>query len=223
VERRYLRRASKNSETFSNIATQVLKSDQINARRTKSSARDRLLDTAGRLFQRYGLQGVGIDRILAESGVAKMKLYKHFASKDEMMAAYLERADSQFWAWAESAMRGSVTSEAKLLAWFDAVEKLASSPECLGCVFQGAAMALADSEHAGRRVAIRRKKAVRDRLTDLARRAKLRSPDELASHLAPLMDGAWIAIRIFRQRDNPATGVASAAIALIQIHGSKVQ
>jgi AcrR family transcriptional regulator len=181
----------------------------------KSSPRDRLLDTAGRLFQRYGFQAVGIDRILAESGVAKMTMYRHFASKDEMITAYLERADAQFWGWANAAMRDAKTPETKLLALFDALGKLASSPECLGCVFQAAATAFPEVDHPGHKVATQHKLTVRTHFAELARQANLRDPPSLAAQLALLMDGAWISARLFPRGDNPAVNVAAAARALI--------
>jgi AcrR family transcriptional regulator len=183
-----------------------------------SSPRDRLLETAGALFQRYGFQAVGIDRILAESGVAKMTLYRYFASKDEMIAAYLERADAQFWSWANAAMEKAPTPKAKLIAFFEAVGDLASSPECLGCVFQGAAMAFPEIEHPGHQIAVRHKLAVRERLTVLATDAKLTQPEALGVQLALLVDGAWIAARTFRHMDNPARSVTQAAKALIEAH-----
>jgi hypothetical protein len=64
----------------------------------------------------------------------------------------------------------------------------------------------------------RHKLAVRDRLTALAREAKLRHPAALAAQLALLLDGAWIAARTFRRADNPAGMVAQAAKTLIQKH-----
>lgn len=183
-----------------------------------SSPRDRLLETAGALFHRYGFQAVGIDRILAESGVAKMTLYRYFASKDEMIAAYLERADAQFWSWANTAMETATTPRAKLIAFFDAVGDLASSPECLGCVFQGAAMAFPEIEHPGHQRALRHKLAVRERLTELAREARLTHPDALGVQLALLLDGAWIAARTFRHTENSAKSVTQAAKTLIEAH-----
>jgi AcrR family transcriptional regulator len=183
-----------------------------------SSPRDRLLETAGALFQRHGFQAVGIDRILAESGVAKMTLYRYFASKDEMIAAYLERADAQFWSWANTAMETATTPRAKLVAFFDAVGDLASTPECLGCVFQGAAMAFPEIEHPGHQIAVRHKLAVRERLTELAREARLTQPEALGVQLALLLDGAWIAVRTFRQTENSARSVTQAAKTLIEAH-----
>jgi AcrR family transcriptional regulator len=182
----------------------------------KPSPRDRLLDTAGRLFQRYGFQAVGIDRILAESAVAKMTMYRYFPSKDEMIAAYLKRADAQFWGWANAAMQDAKTPEAKLLALFDALGKLASSPECLGCVFQAAATAFPEVDHPGHEVAAQHKLTVRTYLADLAQQANLRDSQSLAAQLVLLMDGAWISARLFPIGDNPAVNVAAAAKALIE-------
>lgn len=194
-------------------------SDSLTAQLTPSP-RDRLLDTAGALFQRYGFRAVGIDRILAASGVAKMTMYRYFASKDEMIAAYLEQADAQFWSWANAAMESAPTPAAKLLTLFEAAGELASSPECLGCVFQGAAMAFPDIEHPAHQRAVRHKRGVRTRLTALAKRAKLSHPDAVGAQLALLLDGAWIAARTFRHTENPARTVTQAAQALIEAHAS---
>ena len=60
------------------------------------SKRDHLVETARRLFYRDGFHNTGIDAILAEAGVAKMTLYKHFKSKDELILAVLRRQDEEF-------------------------------------------------------------------------------------------------------------------------------
>jgi hypothetical protein len=104
---------------------------------------------------------------------------------------------------------------------FDAVARLASSPECLGCVFQAAATAFPEFEHPGHQVAVRHKLAFREYLADLARQAKLRDPDSLAAQLALLVDGAWIAARVFPRGDDAAMNVAPAAKALIKAHGPR--
>jgi AcrR family transcriptional regulator len=180
--------------------------------------RERLLDTAGRLFFRHGFPAVGIDRILAESGVAKMTLYRHFPSKDALIEAYLDRADVQFWAWADAALARGGTAEDKLRSLCDAVGVLAASPECLGCVFQGAAMAFPEMDHPGHRRALEHKRRVRERLGSLARTAGLRDPRALAAQLALLMDGAWVAARMFGAGDTSVGQVGAAARALIEAH-----
>src|SRR6266545_3180182 len=116
------------------------------AARSVRSARDRILDTASELFYRDGYQAVGIDTIIARSGVAKMTLYRHFRSKDDLIAAYLERSNAEFWAWLDGEIAAARSPRAKLIASFDATAKLASSVRCLGCTFQAAASEFPDRE-----------------------------------------------------------------------------
>jgi AcrR family transcriptional regulator len=71
----------------------------------RRSARGQILTTAARLFYRHGVRAVGIDTIIAASGVAKMTLYRHFPSKDDLVVAFLERTHAEFWAWLEEAIR----------------------------------------------------------------------------------------------------------------------
>jgi len=183
----------------------------------KPTARERVLEAATRLFLRDGFRAVGVDTIIAEAGVAKMTLYAHFPSKDDLIVAYLERANEQFWEWLDGASAGVDDPRARLLAMFDAVGKLANSPRCLGCTFQGTAAEFPDPEHPGHRVALAHKQAVRARLRTLAEHAGLREPDDLADQLLLLMDGAWVAARMFGP-DNPSVQAAAAASALIEAH-----
>src|SRR6266545_2940382 len=175
--------------------------------RPPTAARERILEAATRLFQRDGFRAVGIDTIIAEAGVAKMTLYAHFPSKDDLIVAYLERADQQFWEWLDGAVADLEDPRARLVATFAAVGKLATSPQCLGCTFQGTAAEFPAPDHPGHRVAIAHKQAVRARLHSLAQQAGLRAPEELADQLLLLMDGAWVAARMFGP-DNPAAQVA---------------
>ena len=180
-------------------------------------AHDRILDAASRLFYRDGFRAVGVDRIIAESGVSKLTLYRHFPSKDALIVAYLERSNQQFWTWLNRETIGVRDPKAKLLAIFKAVGKLAGSPECLGCTFQGTAAEFPDVEHPGHRIALAHKRVVVDLLASLARKARLRNPHGLAEELLLLMDGAWVAARMFG-RKNPATHVADAARILVDAH-----
>lgn len=180
-------------------------------------ARERILDTAGLLFYRDGFQAVGIDTIIAESGVAKMTLYRHFPSKDDLIAAYLERANQQFWAWLDGATADIEDPRAKLVAMFDAVTKVATSPQCLGCSFQGAALEFPAREHPAHRVALAHKEMVRGRVRALAEQAGLRDPAALANELLMLMDGAWIASRMYGPQ-NPAVDLGRAVRTLVDAH-----
>jgi AcrR family transcriptional regulator len=184
---------------------------------SRPAARERILEAATRLFLRDGFRAVGVDTIIAEAGVAKMTLYAHFPSKDDLIVAYLERANEGFWQWLEAAVAGVDDPRAKLAACFDAVGKLANDPQCLGCTFQGTAAEFPDPEHPGHRVALAHKQAVLARLGALAQEADLRAPEALADQLLLLMDGAWVAARMFGP-GNPSAQVAAAATALIEAH-----
>jgi AcrR family transcriptional regulator len=186
------------------------------------SARERILETAGALFYRDGYHAVGIDTIVARSGVAKMTLYRHFASKDDLIAAYLERSNAEFMTWIDEAIAGVDDPRKKLIAAFDATAKLATSARCLGCTFQSAASEFPESDHPGRRVALDHKRAVLGLFARLARDAGLRDPDDLAAQLLLLMDGAWVAARMFGP-DNHAASVADAAQVLIDAHATTDQ
>jgi AcrR family transcriptional regulator len=187
------------------------------ANRVERSPRDRILDTASELFYRDGYHAVGIDTIVARSGVAKMTLYRHFPSKDDLIAAYLERANAEFWDWLDGEIAAVPDPKAKLRAAFEATAKLATSTRCLGCTFQAAASEFPEPEHKGHKVALEHKRRVLDRLAGLARDAGLREPDDLAAQLLLVMDGAWVAARMFGPANHAAT-VAEAARALIEAH-----
>jgi AcrR family transcriptional regulator len=182
------------------------------------SARERLLETAGRLFYERGFLAVGVDEIVAESGVAKMTLYRHFPSKDDLIVAYLRRADDEFCAWFERALDTEREPRAKLIAVFNAISLLAQSRECLGCTFQLSASEFPDPAHPAHAVAVKHKREARRQFSTLARQAGLREPEKLADKLLLLMDGAWVAARMF-DRSSPARHVAEAAETLIAAHG----
>jgi AcrR family transcriptional regulator len=185
--------------------------------RAGSAARERILETAQRLFYRDGYRAVGVDTIVADSGVAKMTLYRHFPSKDDLIAAYLERTNEQLLAWMEGLITAHEDPRLALEAVFEGVAKLASSPECMGCAFVAAAGEFPEPDHAGHRVATAHKRAVVDRLRELAEQAKARDPNALAEELLLIMDGAWSAARVFGPRSH-GRRAWRAAKALIASH-----
>jgi AcrR family transcriptional regulator len=180
-------------------------------------ARDRILETAERLFYRDGYRAVGVDTIIAESGVAKMTLYRHFPSKDDLIAAYLERTNRQLLDWMEGLIAPHPDPREALEAVFEGVAKLASSPECLGCAFVGAAAEFPGLQHPGHVVALDHKRAVVGRLRDLAKGAGARDPGGLAEQLLLVMDGAWSAARVFGPGSHGGRA-AAAAKALVAAH-----
>jgi AcrR family transcriptional regulator len=176
-----------------------------------------MLRAAGELFFEHGFHAVGIDLIIERAGVAKATLYRHFRTKDDLIAAHLAVADTRFWAWFDHALDPTAAPTDALTGLFDAVGELASSPTCLGCTFQVSAAEFPDRSHPAHVVALAHKDAVRTRLRDLAEAAGADRPDELADELLLIMDGAFAATRMYGP-DNPGRRAGDAARALIAAH-----
>lgn len=179
------------------------------------SARERILETAGRLFYQYGYHAVGVDTIIAEARVAKMTLYRHFASKDELVVAYLERVNTQMLQLIDEAAAGTEDAVEQIRAIGELVARIATSPQCLGCAFQMGALEFPASDHPVRRAALAHKTALRDRLMAYAQRGGLHNSEQLADQLMLLIDGAWIAARMFGPH-NPAASLTAALDTLIR-------
>ena len=158
-----------------------------------SAARQRILDTAFALFYAEGLRAVGVDRIIAESGVAKATFYKHFPSKDDLAVAYLDRVDSvwsgQLHAAAEAA--GDDPRD-RLAGLFDALTSACRRPGYRGCAFLNAA---AESTPGGpvHQRTVRHKDEVRAWVTGLAEDAGARDPSGLGRSITLLLDGGLAA------------------------------
>jgi AcrR family transcriptional regulator len=158
--------------------------------------RERILKAAGELFYRQGIRAVGVDAIAEAAGTNKMTLYRHFPSKDELVAEYLRqfarRAES-FWDRLETEHPGDPL--AQLHAW---VKHMAGDVICRGgrgCALANAAVELAEKEHPARRVIEAFKKAQRERLTRLCRAAGLSDPDLLADELHLVLEGARVSLQ----------------------------
>lgn len=179
------------------------------------SARERILDTAAELFYAHGFHSVGVDLVIERAGVAKTTLYRHFPSKDDLIVAWLERANAQFWAWLEESMAVGDAPAVQLVHLYDAVEQLTTSPKCLGCAFQVTAAEFPEPAHPAHGVALAHKEAVRARLRQLAAQAGADGADVLGDALLLLMDGAFAAARMYGP-SSPATHVGTAARILVE-------
>ena len=105
-----------------------------------SSRRDHLVDTALALFMRDGFHATGIDRILEQAGVAKMTLYNHFKSKEELILAALRLRDERFLEWFTAAVETRAENpRGRLLALFGALDEWINEPDFAGCAFIHAA------------------------------------------------------------------------------------
>lgn len=172
-----------------------------------SQARARIMASASQLFSQYGYQAVGVDTIIAEANVAKATLYKHFASKDDLIVAYLHQEEAYLWGWWEEAIEETSTPRERLLAIFRALEKRVTSPVCFGCPFLIAVAEFPDHDHPAHRVALDHKEQVRQRIFALADSAGLSNPDGITDLLYLIFDGAFMSARLFGPQ-NPAEQLA---------------
>jgi AcrR family transcriptional regulator len=178
--------------------------------------KEKLFQTAARLFYRHGYRAIGVDTIAAESGIGKMTLYRHYPSKDDLIVAFLRNSDNDFWNYFEQSTNGALTARAKILAFFQALQNYVVSPECYGCPFINVASEYPEVDYAGHQVALAHKQAVRERFNQLAQEAGTSQPQALANALLLLMDGAYMAARMYGgSPNNPAAGVAEAARQLV--------
>ncbi|WP_426125738.1 TetR/AcrR family transcriptional regulator [Pararhizobium sp. PWRC1-1] len=165
---------------------------------TNPEVRLRVLETASELFYRLGVRAVGVDMIVAEAGVAKTSLYRHFRTKDDLIAAFLQREDEDFWrVWDEVAQSHGDNAEAELEAHMSWIGDRAGRPGYRGCPQINVAAEFPDPAHPARAVARTHKEELRRRLTAIAERLGASRPQELGLQLAVLVNGAFVSTTLF--------------------------
>lgn len=154
-----------------------------------SAARDRILATAFGLFYARGLRTVGVDTIIAQSGVAKATFYRHFPAKDDLILAYLDQVDRIWTGQLEAAAQAAGPEPAEqLVGLFDALTSACRRPGYRGCAFINAAAETAPGTPVHDRT-VAHKQRVLTWIRDLAQRAGATRPDQLARSLTLLLDG----------------------------------
>jgi AcrR family transcriptional regulator len=155
--------------------------------------RERLLGAAGELFYRQGIRAVGVEAIAEAAGTNKMTLYRHFPSKDELVAEYLrqtaKRADS---CWERYRQAHAGDALAQVRAWLAEMADHLAASDGRGCALANAAIELPEKGHPARCVIEEFKTAQRRRLIELCREAGLSEPDMLADELHLLLEGARV-------------------------------
>lgn len=156
-----------------------------------ASVRERILETATRLFYREGIQAVGIQRLIDEAGIAKASLYAHFASKDDLVAAYLERKALAFRTQVAERLAGPrLGARAKLLRLFDLLIEMTERPDFRGCPFLNARSEVTAPTHPAQQVTKGQRDYLHELVGTLVRETGVSSPERLTHALLLLMDGA---------------------------------
>lgn len=181
------------------------------------SVRDRILATARDLFYREGARAVGVDTVVAQSGVAKTSLYRWFPSKDALIAAVLEEEARDRWeGWERIAQRSDPDPRARLRTQLAGVAKRVSSLGYRGCPFMNAAVTFQDEQHPARIVAVEVCEELRRRVRGLVDAIEgVRDPVELTDQLMLLIEGT-LSAAVVLGKDGPQKYLLTAADALVE-------
>ena len=191
------------------------RTNQTAASTPTESVRDRILNTARDLFYRHGINSVGVDTVVAQSGVAKTSLYRWFPSKDALIVAVLEKEAEDRWAgWDYTAARSGTEPRERLRAQLAGIVKYVTGPKYRGCPFMNVTAEFADAQHPGRQVAREIMEELRRRVRALVDPLNVRDPAALTEQLVMLIDGAFSSAQVFG-KDGPHLFLVTAADALI--------
>ncbi len=182
---------------------------------TVDTPRERILDTATRLFYRNGVTNTGVDTVAKVAKVAKMTMYRQFGSKSQLVVECLDRLDIRYHDWFVAQVENSaVDPHDKLLAVFDVLDDWFHSLKFRGCAFINATVELADSRHLAKGPVQAHKRRNREYIQELAEQCDLPDPQALARQIMLLVEGSIITALV--QRDvNAARDAKQAARTLL--------
>jgi AcrR family transcriptional regulator len=180
--------------------------------------RERILAAATRLFAEEGIHATSVDRVIAEAGVAPMTVYRHFAGKDELVSATLERWSRAWLDWLrDQTGEDGDDAGARLEGLWDALEKWFADEGFRGSYVANVATELrAKPGHPAQSTIATHRAALRELLQDIATTAGVPSPPGAALQLHMLIDGATAAAVVDRQPGAAATARAIAATVITE-------
>lgn len=153
----------------------------------------RILETAYQLFKQGGFNATGVDRIIAESGVAKMTVYRHFTSKDELIVAVLKWRMDRFDRQLDRIEQSSETPDRKIAEIFDWYERWFQTAGFNGCLFAHALAEFSNASHPVFAIAVEQKLALKRRLESiLASTLPPDRADTVATAMVMLIEGATL-------------------------------
>jgi AcrR family transcriptional regulator len=171
--------------------------------------RAKILETIDRLFYRQGIRAVGVDTIVAELGISKKTLYRHFRSKSEMIEAYLRGRFRPLPVDSDKPPAEQILSN---FAWLE--RSLSSKKEYRGCAYLNALAELGDDERESRDLAASFKESRRLWFRDLLSKLDVDDPDTLATQLSLLVDGAYSAMLTRKDPSSTRAAIAAARVLL---------
>jgi AcrR family transcriptional regulator len=204
------------SLTLSGVTSAEDSNRSAPSRRTSEQTREHILAVADKLFYADGIHATGIDAVAARAEVAPTTLYRLFASKDGLVAAYVERCSERYKAVLGAATSpGAGTAVERILAAFDAFAAEINSGSCRGCPFLMVLAEYPDPESPAHAKAAGHKAWLRalfhELVRELASRTQLRDPQALADQLALVAEGVYGSVQALGPAGPAAHGSAVAA------------
>ena len=180
--------------------------------------RERILDAARQLFYSRGIRAVSVDEIAAAAQTNKMTLYRHFESKDQLVAEYLRSLNAYAIARDEEAMRPYTgDAHAQLRAVVARAGEDLCKADLRGCPLANAAVEFPEKDHPARAVIEDCKQQHRNRLVKLCRDAGYAEPESLAEQLFLLFEGACVNVQS-QGRCGPGSRFTKMANAMLDSH-----
>jgi AcrR family transcriptional regulator len=178
-------------------------------RRTAKETREHILAVTHDLFYWHSIKGTGVDAIAAAAGVAPTTLYRLFASKDDLIAAYVERASGLYKQWfLDATAEGEPTD--RILSLFDALIEQVQPEHCRGCPFLMAMAELPDASTKAHALAVETKAWVREQIGELA------PTDVLADQIFLVMEGVYASVQS-HGADGPARQARGLVESLLRV------
>ncbi len=186
----------------------------------KQGAKEKILETATQLFNSRGINNVGIDEIIKRSGVAKMSLYNHFKSKDELIIAFLERISGRWILWVKKrVLKLASRPEQRLLVFFDVLEEWFKTPDFRGCPFINTTAEISDIKHPAYKKALSIKEGLLNYIRELADADGLSGSKNISSQILLLVDGAIVRSAMTRNSESAKIAKQACAILIKQAKG----
>lgn len=184
--------------------------------------RARILKSAHELFYGQGIRGVGVEAVAAAADTNKMTLYRHFTSKDELVAEYLREVAAEIeTSWEKIGQRHADDPRGHIIAWLKDMGRQMERPESRGCPITNAAIELPDAAHPGRQVIEEHKRGMRRRFAENAKRAGLKRAEMIGEQLLLLLDGAGVSLQTIGHESRPIATLIRHAEWLLEMDEGK--
>lgn len=181
-------------------------------RRPRPNKRAQIVEEASKLFYQRGT-GLGVDTLIDEIGVAKMTLYKHFPTKDDLIVACLRYVDTRYRDRLRGGLAANNSATERVLGIFDSLRDWFATSSFRGCAFVNATVELADPQHPAHTAVLEYKTNTREWVAELVTDCGVADSQLVARQIVQIMEGAIITAML--EQDPTAADVARASAAQV--------